>query len=187
MYRLSLVAAPVGIWYAVKNVERVAVRGGEYDRYAITFDEWEQATVERAFEVAKGRQPSQLIASAFYRSPAFALERVGLGVFFWAYDSNHDLFHRSWDVGQQVSGSFEVVFRDEHRTQLRLGAFTTEVRLDAKRVEMATYVDGSLVDVDAMSFRAASVVHQLYSRLLLAGAKFKLLDDCERQILCERH
>merc|ERR1711916_325877 len=100
MYRLSLVAAPVGIWYAVKNVERVAVRGGEYDRYAITFDEWEQATVERAFEVAKGRQPSQLIASAFYRSPAFALERVGLG-----YSSGRTTATTTSSIARGTSGS----------------------------------------------------------------------------------
>ena len=177
MFKLLAVATPVGLWWATSDVQRLAVAGDEFDRYGVTLSDAEGALLKEA-AAAGLRDPVQLFASAFYRSPSFALERVGLALLWWEWNSNGDLYGREWKVGSSVGGVFTVVRRS--RTVVNLAfdmgrrSGQSELAVAGRQLQFATYLsdaeDGALI-------RAMGVFHGVYSRVLLAGAKFKLMRD----------
>jgi hypothetical protein len=178
MLKYSLLAVPAGVYYLTHEVEKIKPVGNEFDRYRVAFSEEEKELLQNAFQkIGSSRSPSQLMASAFYRSPSFAFERVFLGLFFLGYDKNADLFTREWKKGEKVSNSFTVETITNHQISLNLGVFTTELFFgNLPELQFATFVNDSDL-TESMTFRSLIWAHGIYSRALLAGAKFQLIRD----------
>jgi hypothetical protein len=174
---------PLTAWlvYACRGVTSLPVShtapSSQLDHFTVPLSPDEQRLLARALTSSQ-RVHSQLGASAFYRSPAFAPERVALAMAFRSYDSDDELRSREWNRQQRVSGGFEVVYRDTHSVRLQLGPFVTEFTVYPSELVLATHHLDPRLDRARLDWRMASVVHRAYSRVLLAGAKWKLMRDC---------
>ncbi len=179
LFKLLVAGTPVGLWWVCQDVRSVPVFGDEFDRYAVCLTPEESALLKQASSAGL-RDPAQLLASAFYRSPAFAIERVSLALLSWEWNSNGDLYAREWKVGSSVGGFFTVVRRTRNSINLafdmskRSGQSELVVARDGEALQFASHLSG---ERDSATIRAASFFHGLYSRVLLAGAKFKLMRD----------
>ena len=177
MLKYLLLAAPPAVYYYTAEVEAMSVKSGEYDRYRVRFTDEEKVVVQQAFaKIGSARSPAQLMCSAFYRSPSFAFERLMLAALYWKLDKNQDLFVADWKLGDTVSNSFRVAETSHHQTRLDLNEFSTELFFgNSPELQMATYVRE--LDTNSLMFRSLSLFHNVYSRCLLAGAKYQLLRD----------
>ena len=184
MLRLVLAASPIGLYLSQRRVESRPPASGYSDRYVICFTPEETQKVRRALRVSK-REPSQLAASAFFRSPAFSLERVLLGVLFFEYQSNHELLHRDWNKGQTVSSKFAVVKRTPNMTRhFSEPYFITELSLSENEIGISSRIlEKAPISKEGPVWAVASYFHSAYSRVLLAGAKWKLFGDIDTVIL----
>jgi hypothetical protein len=179
LFKVVLAGSPVALWWACSDVRSVAIAGDEFDRYAVSLTPEESALLKRA-SAAGLRDPAQLLASAFYRSPSFAVERLGLLLLTWHWESNGELYARDWKVGSSVGGVFTVVRRSRTSMNLaydlgqRTGQSELVVAGGGQELQFATYMSGAR---DTAVMRVMGGFHGVYSRVLLAGAKFKLMRD----------
>ena len=170
-------ATPFGLYFASKDV--TSERGaGAHDRFSISFNDAEKAKLGRVLRLTS-RNPSQFAASAFYRSPAFSLERILLGVIFVEYQSNHELYTRNWTTGETVSGAFMVVSRSPTSLLSVSNGFGTLIGLYNDKMILSSHIPIS-IDQSTLWWKIASTFHNGYSRVLLAGAKWKLFGDVDK-------
>ncbi len=179
MFRVLLVAAPAGLWYLTSDVHRVPTEAKEFDRYAVPLSTDENNSLKRAVALSR-RDLAQLFASAFYRSPSFAPERIALAVASWDWESNHDLYTRPWVPGSSVGNLFVVARRSRNAVTMsfKLGKRNGSAELLVKDGELQ-YATALAKTSDDLLWGTLGAVHGVYSRILLAGAKFKLMRDTQ--------
>lgn len=179
---IASVAVPTGLLWAVRDVSRIAIVGAEHDRFSVPLLASEAALLTGAASIAR-RDRTQLFASAFYRSLSFAPERYLLAAVTRRVDSDAELLARQWSPGDCVSGAFEVRDKTAERIALgfRLGPpnrFLSVLEVRSNSLEFASHIQG--IAMDTWHMKLATVFHLAYSRLLLAGAKHRLMRDAKR-------
>ena len=183
MKTILFVGVPLGVAFACRNVTRVSQSSNPFrDLYAIELSKEEASLLAKAS--AEGlRQPIQLFASAFFRSLPFGLERLVLLVVTRTWNSNSELFSSSWEK-QNVAGIFNVIEKGPENVALSFsfdsGATIggiSRLAVKGSRLEFGSELSKG-VDPGAVP----SFFHGLYSRMLLAGAKFKLMRDAQHVV-----
>jgi hypothetical protein len=112
MRTVILLSIPAAMTYFCKDVRclwsEVSDDGTSYsDRFAVSLSAEERELLSKASSAGL-RDPVQLYASAFYRSPTFALERLLIGAYFRCWQTNSELYRSDWNVGTTVGGLFRV-------------------------------------------------------------------------------
>ncbi len=176
MKGLFFVGVPLGgLTFLCWDVKQVFVRSTPpiEDRYSIELTAEERSLIKTASVVGM-RNEVDMVASAFYRSPSFALERLLLTCLSQTWNSNAELFRSSWDLTDQVAGFFTVTSKGKDSVGLSFkfpggkSGGMSHLAIKDNSLEFGT----SLQNVNPNI--VASFLHGIYSRVLIAGCKFKV-------------